>query len=200
MSPSITTTTTTTKTKWNHEFNTLRREDLFRNPPKDHTAYPALQAAISPHIEAFNAVFEENGLLAHGLRDIGTKTFLDGDEREGPAGKNRLDIRIKEIIVEKSVLPSANKVSTRNRSVLPSECRERHVTYRGKMYARLECKINDGDPQEIIREIGKLPLMLMVSIILLAGRFVDQICSQINATSRTTLPHSWFKGRKKQRN
>jgi DNA-directed RNA polymerase I subunit RPA2 len=158
-----------TKTTWTHEFNTLRRDDLFRNPPKDHTAYPALQAAIAPHIESFNAVFEKNGLLAHGLRDIGTKTFLDGDERDGPFGKNRLDIKIKEIILEKSVLPSSNKVSSRNRDVLPSECRERHVTYRGRMYARLEYRINDGDPKELVRDIGKLPLMLMVSIETLVG-------------------------------
>jgi len=153
-----------TETKWNHEFNVLRREDLFRNPPEDHSAYPALQAAIEPHIESFNAVFEKNGLLEHGLQDIGTKTFLDGDERAGPAGKNRLNIRFKEIIVEKSVLPTSNKVSTKNRLVLPAECRERHVTYRGKMYARLEYRINDGDAQEIIRDLGKLPLMLMVGV------------------------------------
>ena len=153
---------TATKTKWTHEFNTLRREDLFRNPPKDHTAYPALQAAIAPHIESFNAVFEPGGLLAHGLQDIGTKTFLDGDEREGLVGKNKLDIKIKEVIVEKSMLPPTNKVSTRNRQILPSECRERHVTYRGNMNVRLEYRINDGDPKEVIRYLGKLPLMLMV--------------------------------------
>ena len=153
---------TDTITKWTHEFETLRREDLFRNPPEDRSAYPALQAAIAPHIESFNAVFDKGGLLEHGLRDIGTKTFLDGDDRDGPAGKNRLGIKIKEIIVEKSVLPPSNKVSSRNRQVLPAECRERHVTYRGNMYGRLECRVNDGDPKEIIRYLGKLPLMLMV--------------------------------------
>jgi DNA-directed RNA polymerase I subunit RPA2 len=151
-----------TKTTWTHEFETLRREDLFRNPPKDHSAYPALQAAIAPHIQSFNAVFEKGGLLAGGLRDIGTKTFLDGDERASSEGRNSLGVRIKEIILEKSVLPSSNKVSTRNREILPAECRERHVTYRGKLYARLEYRINDGEPVEVLRDIGKLPLMLMV--------------------------------------
>jgi DNA-directed RNA polymerase I subunit RPA2 len=153
-----------TKTKWTHEFDTVRRENLFRNPPKDRSAYPALQAAIAPHIESFNAIFEKDGLIAHGLLDIGTKTFLDGDDRDGPAGKNRLDVRIKEVFVEKSMLPASNKFSTRNREILPAECRERHVTYRGKMSARLEYRINNGDPKEIIREIGQIPLMLMVGI------------------------------------
>lgn len=153
-----------TKTTWSHEFETLRRQDLFQNPPKDRSAYPVLQAAIAPHIQSFNAVFEKGGLLSQALRDIGTKTFFDGDEKAGPLGKNRLNVRIKEIIVEKSLLPSANKVSTRNRQVLPAECRERHVTYRGRMYARLDYWVNDGDRTEIIRDVGKLPLMLMVRI------------------------------------
>lgn len=158
-----------TKPTWTHEFDTLRREDLFQNPPKDHSAYPALQAAIAPHIESFNALFEKDGLIAQGLLDIGTKTYLDGDDRDGPAGKNRLDIRIKEVFVEKSMLPASNKFSTRNRDILPAECRERHVTYRGKMSARLEYRINNGDPKEIIRDLGQIPLMLMVDIASLVG-------------------------------
>lgn len=90
--------------------------------------------------------------MAQGLLDIGTKTYLDGDDRAGPAGKNRLDIRIKEVFVEKSMLPPTNKYSTRNREVLPAECRERHVTYRGKMSARFEYSINNGDPKSFVRE------------------------------------------------
>lgn len=161
MAPSAT-ATAPTNTIWSHEFETLRREDLFRNPPADHTAYPALAAAVRPHIDSFNALLEEHGLIAHALRDIGTKTYLDGDERGPSADKNKLSIRIKEIFVEKSQLPSSNKFSTRNREILPAECRERHVTYRGKMSARLEYQINNGDPKEFIREIGQLPIMLKV--------------------------------------
>ena len=118
-----------------------------------------------PHIESFNALFEKDGLIAQGLLDIGTKTFLDGDDRDGPVGKNRLDVRVKEVFVEKSVLPASNKFSTKNREILPAECRERHVTYRGKMSARLEYRINNGDPKEIIRELGQIPLMLMVGLV-----------------------------------
>jgi len=151
-----------TNTKWSHEFDTLRREELFRNPPQDHSAYPALQAAIEPHINSFNAVFEKDGLLAQSLKDIGSKTYLDGDERLGPAGKNKLTVRIKEVFVEKAMLPASNKYSTRNREIMPAECRERHVTYRGKMSARLEYRINGGDPVEFIRELGQIPLMLRV--------------------------------------
>ncbi|KAF7907777.1 uncharacterized protein EAF01_005363 [Botrytis porri] len=154
-------TSTPTNTKWTHEFDTVRREKLFRDPPKDHTAYPALTAAVAPHIESFNALFEKDGLIAQGLLDIGSKTYLDGDDRLGPRGKNKLTVRIKEVFVEKSMLPASNKFSTKNREILPAECRERHVTYRGKMSARMEYSINNGDPKEFIRDLGQLPLMLM---------------------------------------
>jgi DNA-directed RNA polymerase I subunit RPA2 len=152
-----------TSMKWSHEFDTIRRENLFRNPPKDHTAYPALKAAIAPHVESFNALFGKDGLVSQGLLDIGTKTYLDGDDRAGPTCKNKMTIRIKEVFVEKSMLPASNKFNTRNREILPAECRERHVTYRGKMSARFEFRINNGDPKEFVRELGQIPLMLMVS-------------------------------------
>jgi DNA-directed RNA polymerase I subunit RPA2 len=161
MAPSATGPTNTT---WDHEYHTLRREHLFRNPPKDRSAYPALKAAIAPHIESFNALFGADGLIAQGLLDIGTKTYLDGDDREGPAGKNSLKIRVKEVFVEKSMLPASNKFSTKNREILPAECRERHVTYRGKMSARFEYQINNGDTKEFVRDLGQLPLMLMVCV------------------------------------
>jgi DNA-directed RNA polymerase I subunit RPA2 len=151
-----------TSTAWSHEFDTVRREKLFRNPPQDHTAYPALQEAIAPHVNSFNALFEEGGLVAKALEDIGTVTFLDGDWQADPAGKNKLEIKVKQVYLQKSMLPDNNKFSTRNREILPSECRERHVTYRGKLSARYEYRINNGDPKEFIRELGKLPLMVMV--------------------------------------
>lgn len=152
-----------TSTTWTHEFDTVRREKLFRNPPKDHTAYPALQEAIAPHIESFNALFEKDGLVHQGLLDIGTKVYLDGDDRTEQGVRNKLTIRCKEVILEKSILPASNKFSTRNREILPAECRERHVTYRGKAMARLEYRINNGDPKEFIRDIGQFPIMLKVA-------------------------------------
>lgn len=164
-----------TDTDWSVEFDTLRRERLFRHPPKDHSAYPALQAAIRPHVDSFNALFENSKVLDAGLKDIGTKTFLDGVDvsqeqidaahAEGRTlpQRNRLELRIRELFLEKSVLPATNKFSTRNRQIYPSECRERHATYRGRLRGRLEYRINDGDWKESIRELGQVPIMLRVS-------------------------------------
>lgn len=153
-----------TSTTWSHEFDTVRREKLFRNPPKDHSAYPALHAAISPHIDSFNALFEPNGLISHALKDIGTKTYLDGEDGDNPKTRNRLDIRIKEVNLGKSVRPTSDKFARGGREVFPAECRERHCTYRGKLTAILEYRINGGDAHEFVRDIGQVPLMVMVCI------------------------------------
>ena len=150
----------TTDTKWSVEYDTARRDKLFRNPPEDHSAYPALKDAIRPHVEAFNALLEPGGLIEHGLRDIGTKTFLDGEPRDET--RNKLSLRFREVFLDRPQLPATNKYSTRNREIFPAECRERHATYRAKMKVKLEMKINNGDWKELIRDLGQVPIMLMV--------------------------------------
>ncbi|KAG9232334.1 hypothetical protein BJ875DRAFT_486182 [Amylocarpus encephaloides] len=172
--PSPTSRLAPTDTKWSHEFDTVRRENLFRNPPRDHTAYPALQAAVAPHIESFNALFDEDGLIARCLRDIGTKVYLDGAQDAPYRSRNKLSIRVKEVMVNKPQLSDANKF-TKNRTILPSECRERHVSYRGKMSARFEYTVNNGDAHEIIKDLGQLPIMLMSKLCHLQGNSPAQL-------------------------
>ncbi|KAL8812562.1 MAG: hypothetical protein Q9223_000972 [Gallowayella weberi] len=157
---------------WSAEFDTSRREKLFRNPPKDHTAYPALVEATQPHIQSFNALLGSIHLLAAAIKDIGTHIFLDGrtelnsrsehdgEDTEPPQRRNRLSLRIREVFVEKAVLPPTNKYSTKNRDVFPAECRERHATYRGKLRIRLEYRVNEGEWHESVRELGQVPIML----------------------------------------
>ena len=156
---------------WSVEYDTLRREKLFKNPPKDRSAYPRLQEAVRPHIDSFNAIFEGHKLIEHAIKDIGTRTFLEPEHpvRQNGVGKtngtsatrrNRLQVRIKEIVLESARLPESNKHSQLNRLIWPAECRERHASYRGKLRARLQFRINTGDWQESIRELGQLPIML----------------------------------------
>lgn len=153
-----TTTQTTTERRWGVEFDTVRRESQFRHPPRHGSAFPSLQAAVQPHIDSFNAILAKDGVLEHGIRDIGTKVFLDGEP--GEVGRNRLSVRIREIFVEKPQIPASNKVSTRNREVFPAECRQRGATYRGRMRAKLEYQINDESWNEVVRDVGQMPIML----------------------------------------
>ena len=163
----------TDHTRWNCEYNTLRRQQLFKEPPS-RTAYPALYEAIKPHTESFNALLGEQQLLANAVKDVGTKTFLDGGEvtpgdpgadqpsdgAEISSQRNRLQVQVREVFLEKSVLPPSNKFSINNREIFPAECRERHVSYRGRLRARLQYRVNSQEWKESIRELGQLPIML----------------------------------------
>ena len=162
-----------TDTKWSTEFDTLRREKLFRNPPRDHTAYPSLKEAFQPHIESFNALCANEEHLISALKDIGTKTFYENEDKETAAERkageekgrvatsrrNKLSLRIANIFMEKPELPPNNKFTT-NRVIYPAECRERHTTYRGRLKIRLEYRVNDGEWQGEIRDMGRIPIML----------------------------------------
>src|SRR5271154_6307445 len=151
-----------TDTRWSVEYETVRRHHLFAKPPEDRSAYPALAEAVKPHIESFNALFEEQKTLEAGLKDIGILTVVDGDSRASAESspQNRLSLRVTGLVLEKPTLPPSNKISTRNRNIFPAECRERHATYRGKLRARLQYRVNNGDWKEAIRELGQLPIML----------------------------------------
>ena len=154
-----------TSTKWSVEYDTIRRQKLFENPPKDRSAHPALSAAVRPHIESFNALFESTKNLQAGLEDIGTHVVLDGlrQPASGPSADephNRLSLRVTELSLSRPVLPAANKYSVRNREILPSECRERHVSYRGKLTATLQYRINGGEWKTTNRDIGNMPILL----------------------------------------
>lgn len=79
-------------------FDTLRREQTFRYPPKTGSAVPILNEFVSPHIESFNALFDDSGLpagdgdgrglLSLAIQDIGERVVFDGtgdSDAQGPA-------------------------------------------------------------------------------------------------------------------
>ena len=151
-----------TSTKWSVEYETIRRQKLFKEPPSDSSAYPALAAAVRPHVDSFNALFENQKLVEEGLRDIGIHTVVDGDPRDTrkDLARNKLDLRVTDVVLEKPTLPPSNKYTVRHREIYPSECRERHASYRGRLKAKLEWRINNGDWYENWRELGQMPIML----------------------------------------
>ncbi|KAI5778499.1 hypothetical protein EDC01DRAFT_634600 [Geopyxis carbonaria] len=151
--------------KPNTSFDTIERERLFREPPQDKSAYPALIAAVQPHIDSFNAVTTEGGLLDLSRLDIGVKSVFDG--KDGNLG-NKIScrnlahwqsVRIDKVFIGKSRLSDRDKTSLK-REIYPAECRERHITYRGKLSVRLGIKVNNGSWFFHDRECGNMPLML----------------------------------------
>ncbi|TGZ82716.1 beta and beta-prime subunits of DNA dependent RNA-polymerase [Ascodesmis nigricans] len=139
-------------------FSTLKREQLFRHPPRDKSAFPALIEAVKPHIDSFNALTKEGGLLDLAREDIGIKTTYDGKGPDILAG-NRISLRVDKISIGTSKVSDRDKNSLK-RDILPSECRERHSTYRGRLSVKLGIKVNDGKWITHDRECGNVPIML----------------------------------------
>ncbi len=71
-----------------HTFDTLARERAFKNPSTTGSTVPILNEFVAPHIESFNALFDDSGLppgdgdgrglLSLAIRDIGERVVFDG--------------------------------------------------------------------------------------------------------------------------
>jgi len=183
--------TAATKTKWNHEYETLRREGLFRNPPSDHTAYPLLHNAVRPHIESFNAIFGGSGssssssvvgaekfLMKHAIADIGTRWFRDG-ELSGTSNQNDLKIRILSVGLRKSEVQASRTSINQNLRLFPWECRERGVTYKGRLTATFEYSINGGDPVQFEKDLSSAPILVKVRSLLPLPSVFLFVCSTL---------------------
>lgn len=81
---------------YKNTFNTVEREKTFRRPPSKSNTVPILQEFVAPHIESFNALFDDSGLpwgdgnghglLSLGLKDIGERVMFDRDPSKAAAG------------------------------------------------------------------------------------------------------------------
>lgn len=144
-------------------FNTLKRQKLFTNPPKDRSAYPELMKATRPHIDSFNALFE-GGLLELACKDIGQIVVFDKkDETKNGGLGNKITLRIEDVSCAMPEIDRRDKQSL-NRKILPTEARERLITYRGRMYFQLKYRVNDERQWESHTvEAGQLPVMVKSS-------------------------------------
>ena len=76
-----------------HSYHTLAREKQFRAPAVKGSDVPILNEFVAPHIESFNALFDDSGLpqgdgdgrglLSIGVADIGARVVFDGKGQLG---------------------------------------------------------------------------------------------------------------------
>ncbi|KAJ6610421.1 DNA-directed RNA polymerase I polypeptide 2 [Mycena sp. CBHHK59/15] len=158
------------RTKRKPTFNTLEREDSFRNPPKKGSTYNVLNEFVAPHIESFNALFDDSGLssgdgdgrglISLGLEDIGERVVFDGDGKVDNRGwGNRMRIWIESATIARPQVPDKDKHSI-NRKIFPSEARERLTSYRGRMTIKLCWTDPHGQRQETLKDCGLVPIMV----------------------------------------
>ncbi|KIM25180.1 hypothetical protein M408DRAFT_220951 [Serendipita vermifera MAFF 305830] len=153
-----------------HSFETLKREKAFRNPPSKGHVNPILDQLAAPHIESFNSLFDDSGLergdtdgkglLTLGLRDIGQKIIFSGagTSPENPLGA-KLAIWIEQVNVTRPMLSEKDRQATERR-IFPSEARERLISYRGRMTAKICWSVNGGPENSETRDCGALPIMV----------------------------------------
>jgi hypothetical protein len=100
-------------------FDTLRREHSFKHPSSSKSEYPALQEAVQPHIDAFNAITADN-LLEIAIKDIGKKTVFDHKGNQNDGRGNRLTFWVEGVQLSRPALTSRERTSL-NRRLYPSE-------------------------------------------------------------------------------
>jgi DNA-directed RNA polymerase I subunit RPA2 len=76
-------------------FDTLAREKSFKNPTNSGSTFPILNEFVKPHLESFNALFDDSalpigdgngsGLLSLAIKDIGERVVFDGKGNVGSA-------------------------------------------------------------------------------------------------------------------
>ncbi|KAF9266268.1 DNA-directed RNA polymerase I polypeptide 2 [Marasmius fiardii PR-910] len=151
-------------------FDTLRREKLFKQPPRKGSSYDILNDFVAPHIESFNALFDDSGLpsgdgdgkglLKLALKDIGERVVFDGTSSDGQPYGNRMRVWIEQVTVARPMLPDRNKYAKQDRKIYPSEARERLASYRGRMTIKLCYTDLHGQKQEVPKECGAIPIMV----------------------------------------
>ena len=80
-------------------FGTLAREQAFKHPPRAGHSVPILNEFVQPHLESFNALFDDSGLpdgdgdgkglLSLGIKDIGQRVVFDSHGEIGTESGQR---------------------------------------------------------------------------------------------------------------
>jgi hypothetical protein len=100
-------------------FQTLIREHSFQYPSTSKPEFPALQAAVQPHIDSFNAITAD-GLLEIAVKDVGKKTVFDHKGPENGGRGNKLTFWVEDVQLSRPALSTRERTSL-NRRIYPSE-------------------------------------------------------------------------------
>ncbi|KAJ3244159.1 hypothetical protein HDU78_011350 [Chytriomyces hyalinus] len=161
-------TVTAARTRIDH-FNTLQRQVLAKNPSKGRPHHARIAALSAPHVDSFNSIFvhgpiaSASGLLDAAIADLGSRSVFAVNTNDQSASlKNTPKIKFwfSSITVAKPQIEVGRGLGN---SLYPSECRERGISYKGKMQAKLCWSVNNGPVQSDPRSLGHLPIMVRSS-------------------------------------
>lgn len=143
-------------------FNTLQAQKDAISPPVALTL-PHIHSLAKPHIESFNSLFENNGLglLEKATTDIPKVTVFDGLPESELKDRKKLVMWISNPTVAKPMQSDL---------LYPAECRERGISYKAKMEAKLNWRVDDGPINSQVQSLGYLPVMVKVQVLFVTNR------------------------------
>ncbi|GJJ07336.1 hypothetical protein Clacol_001537 [Clathrus columnatus] len=154
-----------------HSFHTKVREKQFSNPSTTGHDIPILNEFVTPHIESFNALFDDSGLphgdgdgrglLSLGIADIGERVIFDqkNSSKDTTIRGNRLSFWIEQLSIGRPMVPDRDKDAVERR-IFPGEARERLSSYRGRMTIKLCWRVGDNPTTSSLRDCGLVPVMV----------------------------------------
>ncbi|KAE8219581.1 hypothetical protein CF319_g6747 [Tilletia indica] len=192
-----------------HTFHTLETQKMFTNPSSSGLDVADLQELTAPHIESFNALWEQDpsvdtpqslkrsgasglasdGLLARAIQRLpprvvfdGKGTAADGSEESGSGLGNRLELRIAGVSLARPLVADKAK-DVHERRVFPSECRERLTTYRARMTAQIDWSINGQPAKTETVNLGHVPVMVKSNRCNIRGMTSRQLADRMEETT-----------------
>lgn len=121
------------------------------NPSEGESTIPDLHKLIEPHLKSYNNIFDQD-LLDIAIQNIEHRYAIDLDG-------NRIKFWVEDVKVTKPMLSEKESMSIERR-LYPKECRERGISYQGKLSCRLFWSINDGPIQSEEKSMGYIPVAI----------------------------------------
>ncbi|KAJ1905596.1 hypothetical protein LPJ81_001838 [Coemansia sp. IMI 209127] len=144
-------------------FRTIERQRAAVVPGQE-AEYPMMQNLTAPHIESFNTIWEAAGPSTPSLVDLamdllGKQTVFDGKGNADQPYGNKITYWVTGLRLDHPSL-SARETKSKSRLMYPTECRQRAITYRGRLSGMLHFQVNDNPEVAEERNFGQLPVMV----------------------------------------
>ncbi|KAJ1728702.1 hypothetical protein LPJ61_003892 [Coemansia biformis] len=144
-------------------FRTLERQRKAVSPGKEQE-YPEAQNLTAPHIESFNSIWEPAGprtpaLVELAMELVGEQVVFDGKANVDSPRGTKIAFWVDRLRLDHPAL-SSRETRSANRLVYPTECRQRGISYRGRLAGVLHYRVDDGSEQTEERNFGQLPVMV----------------------------------------
>jgi DNA-directed RNA polymerase I subunit RPA2 len=133
---------------------TLRAQKYAEEPAPHASMYPDMHELMRPHLDSFNALFDaRENMLALAVAGLDRREVRD-------ALGNRLTFALEDVCLAPPLVSDRDGGRRVGQPILPHECRERGISYRGQLTGRIVWQVNGGQVYEERRPLGYLPIMV----------------------------------------